>query len=1268
MKKWSLLLFICFPYLIQAQVVINEIQFKPTGGSNNDEFVEFFNTSFVDSIDIAGWTLRDNNTTTTLVYDHGHKKIPPRSYALLVDRDYVFGTGIYGSLPGTLTTFKTFGASIGNGLGNTVDSLYLFPIGSLDAVSSFAYTAIPAGHPEGISFEKVNPDLKPFDRRPSTNWVNSTTPNGTPGLQNSSFQLFSINGVNAKLLTPNGTLYTSDSLTIKMIVANGGSTPITTGTIKLSVDLDQNSMFTAEEILHELLLPTINSGDTLTVFKKIKLSSEGIYWIQTELVVSDDESSSDNILSKNLTLVEPVLADAAVTQLTVSPLTFEATTDSAIVSGKIKNISIQTADSIRLTVSLLTTSGVLTQTLLDQWIEQVSPDSEFLFSKKFSSTIHGNFIIKAKVFQRDDINHPNDSLQQAITITKYRNRQDIVLSEVMYNPQGAEGTFGTNEFVELFNRSLTDTINLSGYKLVDASGTQSGLVPRKESFLIPPQKFAVVHPPSYFTQVTPLYIDIEDTIQAIIFATSNNSIGNTLSTNDFVAILSDRADTVEKYRWTTDSGDGYSMEKYQLSIKNDQKNWAKSKTIHGSPGKLNTIRPKERDWKLTLRNIQAPTAKGGQFTANAVIVNTGTTPITATTLTYSIKGQTANDYPRKEVFYESVSQFGLNLNFLDSLLIPQSFNIPIAGKINLRLTLSSNLWPDTTVSVPMTVGFLPADLLVSEFLPRETSFTEYVEVYNNSTTDTLSLNGWTVQNNSSTKGTFTNVYAFIPPQKYFVFFRDSVNFYREFPSVTNAIRFSALPALKDAGDAIRLIGPANKLVDSLSYDASWVIEPNKSFERVSFSQPSTTMSNWKKSELLYGTAGSINSQFLYTINGALSGSSQHVAYPEQSIVMQIGITNRGSQILNNFSIAVYEDLDRNGIVTLADSLTSVLFTNANLAPDATLNVPINRTGYTEPLNWIIFLRLQNDGFLANNKITIPILIANSRNSVLMSEFMFDPLADPNDNIQDQTEFVELYNPGDSRIFLKNWVLTDQPNELGVANRFTIRDSVYIYPKSFHVIAADSNIFKFWTHLVGTDTNRTVSVIRVSNLSLNNTSDGILIYDAVGGLIDSLYYSSNWHNPNRASTRGVSLERRSYLASSVDPKNWSTSVNLPSGATPGQPNSILVELKPQSSAVTVTPNPFSPDGDGFDDVVKLSYAFTGDIQFVKVTIFDRMGREINRLQNYSASGNTGEIFWDGRKTDGTLASIGPYVFLVEALDVSGGAVKAEKVVVVLAKKL
>ncbi len=259
------------------------------------------------------------------------------------------------------------------------------------------------------------------------------------------------------------------------------------------------------------------------------------------------------------------------------------------------------------------------------------------------------------------------------------------------------------------------------------------------------------------------------------------------------------------------------------------------------------------------------------------------------------------------------------------------------------------------------------------------------------------------------------------------------------------------------------------------------------------------------------------------------------------------------------------------------------------------------------------------------------LYINSRGEteVIINEVM----AAPSDG---GSEWVELYNIGETSVSLYNW---------------QIYDSVKGAPRlinSFETL----NAGMYAVIAVGPVPNVAPDAVFVENAgcvpSLNNDGDSVRLYAAsVSAFIDSMYYEST--------VSGKSLERIS-----IESDQWEESA--PIGGTPGAANSMLydigtIRLEP---VLTVDPNPFG-------ETAEISYTLDFPRARVSLTVFDRRGRFITKLRDAEDSGSKWSYEWDGC-ADGSRVPAGPYILRLEALNRDDGKVSTVTKTIVAGSRL
>jgi hypothetical protein len=181
-------------------------------------------------------------------------------------------------------------------------------------------------------------------------------------------------------------------------------------------------------------------------------------------------------------------------------------------------------------------------------------------------------------------------------------------------------------------------------------------------------------------------------------------------------------------------------------------------------------------------------------------------------------------------------------------------------------------------------------------------------------------------------------------------------------------------------------------------------------------------------------------------------------------------------------------------------------------------------------------------------------------------------------------------------------------------------------------------------------------------SLNNTNDQIHMFDNVDNTIESVAYSSKWGVHD-----GYSLERINPYVHADDEANWGQSVDA-FKHTMGAVNSIFIERKSTDQNLTVSPNPFSPDGDAHDNITMINYRIPVLTATINVKIFDVAGRLVSFLTKQNLMGTEHTIVWDGKDDNNNYCRMGIYIIYFEAISPERGIVFTEKTTVVLASVL
>jgi hypothetical protein len=580
----------------------------------------------------------------------------------------------------------------------------------------------------------------------------------------------------------------------------------------------------------------------------------------------------------------------------------------------------------------------------------------------------------------------------------------------------------------------------------------------------------------------------------------------------------------------------------------------------------------------------------------------------------------------------------------------------------VSLPLDGNHFNDTAQSIIM-ISPKKGDILVNEIMYAPVGDEpEWVELVNTSN-DTINLKNWRISDsNIATKSFITQTNVFIAPRNYFVIAKDNV-----FAAIHSGVMaiiayFAALN--NSTSDAVVIYDARFNTVDSVMYATSWGGQNGKSLERIDTDMPSISMTNWGTSRDSIGsTPGRKNSIARLECDLMISNLTQIQTIIGGKVVpvVNVSVQNIGKQTIDSVLVTFYSDNNRNAIPESSEFIHTILAAQSLAAGDSILiseSFPQLTSGVR---NIIVVADWWRDLNLRNNQALISLKISYVPRSLIINEIMYDPLPD-------QNEWFELFNRSNQPIDLSHWTFNDKPT-LNSINSFEIcNQPCVIRSGDYAIVAADSSIIRKVQNTILADSIAHSIILNCSGgFGFNNDGDAVVLKDLTGQTIDSVAFLPCWHHPDVVDTRGRSLERINPNIDSNDPRNWSTCSNI-LGGTPGKANSIIAVSVKSNSMISIAPNPFSPEGDGFEDYCIIRYNLPMMTSTLNLRIYDVKGRLIRTLANGELAGTHGEIIWDGIDDNKQRARIGVYVVFLEATDQSSGKVVTAKAAVVVAKKL
>jgi hypothetical protein len=567
------------------------------------------------------------------------------------------------------------------------------------------------------------------------------------------------------------------------------------------------------------------------------------------------------------------------------------------------------------------------------------------------------------------------------------------------------------------------------------------------------------------------------------------------------------------------------------------------------------------------------------------------------------------------------------------------------------------------------------DIVINEILYRRlrAGSPEFVEIFN-VTDQNIDLTGWLLSDDSGDAAIPSGVA--IRENDYLVF-TDSESFASGSDKI---IHLPDFPSLNDNGDAAVLRNANSVVIDSLFYQSDWAnINVGISLERKDPAAISIDPVNWAASSDESGaTPASENSRFEIDAEGPeiIFANSFHPDSVEVLFNEFIDLVSDGEQE-EMFASATYKSSARlenvNTRFLINGSQTEILDYDPQLGNRVVLS------GVSVVRGEKVTLTVESAGDFQGNEssgLSQDISQPMEPGDLVINEIMFDPISDNRDGLPDQSDYVEIYNPNSYSISLEGIFLHDEPDENGDITRIDPLSTrarwipangyALFYPEPDRQPFEESRTASFFNIAPGfspfaLQTERTTMSLPISGRQ-------IYLADSTLATIDMVEYSADWHNPNIIDTKGIALERVNPDFDSNDPANWGSNAS-PEGGSPASENSIFQTSDPLlvDTGVDLSPNPFSPDGDGFDDVLLINYMLDEPDYLLKIRIYDRYGRLVRKLAEGVPAGFNGSVLWDGMTDSGQTNRIGIYVVLIEAYNSATGSNRTFKETAVIARQ-
>lgn len=794
---------------------------------------------------------------------------------------------------------------------------------------------------------------------------------------------------------------------------------------------------------------------------------------------------------------------------------------------------------------------------------------------------------------------------------------DIVINEIMADPSPSVG-LPDAEFIELFNAS-DSAFDLLGWNLQD-TGTDEIL----ESFILAPGAYVIVCDD-----------DDADTLSNFGDVLPVSSLSALTNGGDSIALINPSGLSVDVVTYDIswyggglfDDG-GYTLERKNpfLPCGNTASNWtASTDQSGGTPGTENSLYVETDDaapFILGFSVLDEETLllefSEGMDELSLILGQYLLTP------NASVVAQTP----------DALDELGLTIS---PALIPGEFySLEISGPNDC----SGNVLPDTTITFFVPEEPDVGDVIINEIMadPSEAFIlpeVEYVELFNNSD-KIFELEGWNFLNGNSDNILGSHV---LHPGAYVILCdEEDVGLLSSYGDIIGVESFSSLG---NSSDDISLIDLGGEVLDAVAYTIEWYQSDIKddggySLELINPELPCSGEANWIGSKAHErGTPGSINS--VYDLSPDVQAPFVCTATP----------TETGQQVELVFSEPLEaESIDPTDFIFEPELAVLGVVSNRErvlLIMDGPLDegviYSISISGITDcSVNFIS----------SSSQVLTGIPLVIEEGDLLINEVLFNPRTGG-------VDFVELYNNSEKTLSLKDWKMANRENG-DVRNILVITsEDLLIFPGEFLALTEDKANLIF---------NYPIGIAKryyeVGGLPSYADDEGyVLLLSPNEGVYEEFYYNDDYQFALIDILDGVSLERIDYNRLTNDPTNWHSAVERVGWATPGYENSQRQPANASSASFTLEPDVFSPDGDGHQDVLNISYALDKPGSVANISIFDRDGRLMRLLVRNELLANKGTISWDGITDDGSKARIGVYIVLIELFDLEGNTSSTKK---------
>lgn len=543
------------------------------------------------------------------------------------------------------------------------------------------------------------------------------------------------------------------------------------------------------------------------------------------------------------------------------------------------------------------------------------------------------------------------------------------------------------------------------------------------------------------------------------------------------------------------------------------------------------------------------------------------------------------------------------------------------------------------------------DIVIDELLPDPTPTVglpnyEWVELKNTSAYP-INLKGWRLSDLTGSSGQFPD--CIFQPDSFLIVC--SGNSLPSLSGFGKAISVTNFPSLDNDNDIISIADASGKTIHAVQYSSDWYQNELKkdggwSLEIIDTKNPCSGFSNWKASkDVTGGTPGRKNSVDAVNKDDTAPKLVRALTVNPTTITL---LFDEPLDSLSTSSIASYT-FD-NGLSAINANAIPPLFNKINISLNNSLTPGTVYTVTSKNVS-----DCSGNSIRSHNSAKFGLAQYADSMDVVINEILFNPLPMG-------VDYVELYNRSAKAIDLSKMYIANRNSSNIISSIQQLSaESILLFPGDYIALSTDPDAVK--SQYITTNPE---SFLKLKSMpSLPDDKGNVIILNGQGDIIDEINYLDKWHFALLHNTEGVSLERINYNGPSVQ-SNFHSAATSAGYGTPGYKNSQNKEDEKAEGEITITPEIFSPDNDGIDDILTIDYRFPTAGYVTNTTIFDASGRPVRYLQKNSLSGVKGYYRWDGLDDKNRKLPQGIYIIYTEIFNTSGKKM-AFKNTVVLARR-